>query len=552
MLDAMISVPFPAWGLRRSLARMAARDLKAGELTRLNKSSMPRNRGVNPTSLESQTAAARSRNMFWSDPRVSKAQRFLGSRIIGCGMKPQSLAVHPSTGEPWQEFSALAERLWESVQKQLCYDGKPGKGGMTVDGMAIANFNEMFISGDGITRRIRLTEEQARREGRILPLAYCLYSSNNLVDYGTALTPMDVKQGHHVLRGIEYDAAGRRTAYHLYRFDPHDQLAATLGNQQADRIPADDIIHTYIQDYPGLVRGQPWVSPSVDDMAITDDLIENEVQSSAAAACVMGVITRDRPGGSFGLQAPTGQSNTEEDGQEVERLQPAMLARLKTGEDFKGFNPGRNASDVDKTAGLALRGAAAGIRGMKASTLTQDYERGSFSSEVAADNDISFEHEMIQEYYAESWYQNIYEDVCRSGISIGWFDDLASGGNVDQLRKWLTENISSLLPATWQGPVQKWLQPASAENASQVAVGIGTSNVPFECAARGYRWRNVVDGQIAYWRYLMDACDKAGIPKELLSAAIAEQANPVGRPAVRSDLAEALFGHNGTNGAKHG
>lgn len=547
LFDSLIGIPFPSWGMRRTYARMAIRDLKAGELNRLNKKNMPRNRGVNPTATESQVSSARSRSMFWSDPRVSKAQRFIASRVIGVGMNPQSLAVHPDSGEAWPEFASLAEKLWERVRKELCYEGRPGKGGMTVDGMAVANFNEMFISGDGITRRIRLSAEEAKRDRRTLPLAYSLYSSNNLVDNGTALTPLG-SGGNRVLRGIEYDDKGLRVAYHLYRFDPHDQLAVATGQQAVDRVPVDDIIHTYIQDYPGLIRGQSWVCPSVDGMAITDDLIDNEVQSSAAAACVMGVITRERPGSSFGLAAPTGASNTEDDGQAIERLQPAMLARLKTGEDFKGFNPGRNASDVDKTAGIALRSAAAGIRGMKASTLTQDYERGSFSSEVAADNDISFEHEMIQEHYAESWYQNVYEDVIRAGIGIGWFNSLKGRGTSDQFQLWLTANVALLLPATWQGPVQKWLQPASAENASQIAVGTGTSNVPFECAARGYRWRNVVDGQIAYWQYLIAAADKAGVPQELLSSLLANHSQPEGRPAVRA-ATQSLFG---TNGAKHG
>lgn len=547
----MVSVFSPARGAARVAARLQIRDMKAGAINRLTKNQQPRSKGVNPPIKESQVASARARSMFWSDPRVSKAQRYLGSRIIGCGMKPQSLAMTIKTSKPWPEFGALAEALWEAVQKQLCYEGRPGKGGQTVDGMAITNFNEMFISGVGLTRRVPLTPTRAASEGRLLPLAYTLYSSNQLVDQTMfGMAGLAMPDGHFLRRGFEFNAKNTIAAYHLYDRDPFDNDALATGSPVPQRWNADQIICTYMKDFPGLVRGETWISPSTQVLKDTDELIENDLQCGMAASCVMGTITQTVPT-QFGLAAPTGGTNTQDNGQTIERMEPNLIAKLKVGEEFKGFSPTNNANDIDKTAGLTLRGAAAGIRGIKASTLTQDYERGSFSSETAADNDISFEHEMLQEFVGDHWYQNIWEDVIKAGIGVGWFDRLSSGGLVTDFRETLYRNFSKLTEAVWQGPVQKHLQPASAENASQVAVTIGTSNIPLACSERGYRWRNVADGQMDYLAYVMAEAKRKQIPEEMVLAFFKAQTKPEGRPAQRSDdshVTNRLSGLFQTNG----
>src|SRR5690606_15254343 len=67
----------------------------------------------------------------------------------------------------------------------------------------------------------------------------------------TDLKPRE--NGNQIFRGIELDKDGNRVAYHVLKNNPKHPM--TLGDLTTEEIPADQMLHLYIADRPGQLRG---------------------------------------------------------------------------------------------------------------------------------------------------------------------------------------------------------------------------------------------------------------------------------------------------------
>src|SRR5690606_34478216 len=88
--------------------------------------------------------------------------------------------------------------------------------------------------------------------------------------------------------GVEFDTAGNRVAYHLWDHPPGLEHAF---QRQRRRFPAEDIIHVYRQDWPGMCRGVSWLAPALLRLADLDVWRDAQLTRQKVAAMLTGFIT---------------------------------------------------------------------------------------------------------------------------------------------------------------------------------------------------------------------------------------------------------------------
>lgn len=493
LYDSLVAIFSPQRGLERAIARSSLNRLRtfnAGKINRTTKSWDARPQSGDTQDLgELRNMRARAWDLWRNNQHVRKAGRATVAQVIGCGMIPQSQAKKPS-GDSYVEFRKQAKVLWSAFHDEASYLGRPGYGGLTLTGLACQSFLETMWAGEIFVRFRELTDQEWAQDKRTLPFAIELIESERVPDETAYLRP-SIQTGNYIYRGIEYDANGKRVAYHVYSQHPQDPRGLA---PKTERILADQILHIYTPDRPSSTRGYSWLSSAMLNIRDIGDYQFNEMTASLISSCVVLAITRNgsSSGGSL-LNTPAGESSTDTDGNTLGRIQPGMIFdKLKPGEGIQGFSPNRPNSNAEAFIQYMLRATAGSLPGLKASTLTGDYRNSSFSSEKSADNDCWRETEQVQEWFAAAFYQPIWERVITSGVENGFFDAL-------DLRVFRRDafnlNRRLMLACLWQGPVAKSINPTDDETASELALTTGTSSLQRECQLRGENWEDILSEQ---------------------------------------------------------
>lgn len=110
--------------------------------------------------------------------------------------------------------------------------------------------------------------------------------------------------------GIVFDASGNPVQYHILRRHPGEGTGA---GREADRIPAEAVLHLFRTDRPGQRRGIPEITPALPLFAMLRDYSLATLDAAKAAAYYAGIIHTDAP--------PNGETEP------IEALDPIELER---------------------------------------------------------------------------------------------------------------------------------------------------------------------------------------------------------------------------------
>lgn len=448
----------------------------AGKRNRLTRASMPANQNENAIPRgQIQNLRRASWDLYRNNPHARKICRTLESKTIGKGPRPTSQALTP-TGEPDLPFRTRAHQLWDELESIIDWRGPPGEGGQTRTELAKCALRGTILGGEVFTR----FRFDGQSNGDRLPrLRIQLIHPERVSD---GLRQLSNQQ--RVWYGIELDQNDRRLAYHVYDRHPSDPLGLDA-QRETKRIPAKEVRHIYIADDIDQLRGTPWFSAALLKMRDTSDYEYNELTAAAMAACVVLGYRRSSGQTQLGLDAPDDWDLEDADGNKLTNVQPGMFLDLGRNGDLVPFNPQRPNANVGEFINHMLRSEAAAVPGVKATTLTGDYRRSSFSSERAADNDIWQELESLQEWFYAQFYRPIYSQLIQSGIESGWFDGVLRPGQYAARQR-------NYLSVAWQGPVAKSINPTVDAMAAWNRVKNGTSSPQREAAKLGCNWQEIL------------------------------------------------------------
>jgi lambda family phage portal protein len=529
-LDAAIAFFSPSWGIERAQARATMAQInavsntkagyKAGQINRFNAARLTAS--VKEHALPAaqfDRLVADSFDLYRNNTYVRKIVSSLQSKVVGSGMQPEPLAANED-GSPNVAFRRRAKQLWASIQSGFDFRGKPGKGGLTLGSMQSLALRMAVLSGNVLYRLVPIdASEQLSRE---LPVPLSL----QLIDASRLATTQDVPQsglqnGNQFYRGIELDYAGRRVAYWINAVRAGESSPSF---STAKRRPASEIGHLFLEDDLDQYIGTPWMASAITGLRDTGDLQFNVLKSSAMAACVVASYSLPTGARRVGLNAASetqpgsadGTDLTDSDGNAITKLQPAMMINTGQNGSFNLHSPNQPNLNPEAFIQHLLRGTAAGIPGIKSSTVTGDYRNSSFSSEKSADNDTWPEIESLQSWFASGFCQPIWEAVVRAAVLSGYFDGIVSADE-------FAGNQSRYTSCKWQGPISRSINPVDDADAAGRRMQLGLSSPQMECAKQGVNWRDVMSDVAEVYT----TAESVGLPDEVVNNILGVGANDV-------------------------
>ncbi|GBH26725.1 phage portal protein [Burkholderia vietnamiensis] len=296
---------------------------------------------------------SRARDAIRNDPWAKTAIARLVSNTIGNGIQ-----AHPQ--HPNDAVRKMQKQLWEDSCEEIDADDVFDMAG--VQTLAARAF---FSDGEVLGRR----QFRSPSEGLAVPMQIRLLEGD--------LLPMEknevVPGGGEIVNGVEFNADGRRVAYHLLQRHPGEYGRASTGNLQTVRVPADEIAHVFLALRPGQVRGVPELSTVLLRLKSLDNFDDAVLFRQEVSNLFAGFITK--PPSEPGLPGDPvtgGEMQYDVDGfSPVVSLEPGSMQELAPGEDVKFAEPPGAGTDYGPFMRQQLMAAAASV-GMPYEVMTGD------------------------------------------------------------------------------------------------------------------------------------------------------------------------------------
>jgi lambda family phage portal protein len=379
------------------------------------------------------TLRARVRDLLRNDPMVWKAVRNRVSNLVGTGITPRA---------QWRDNDKRAE------VHQLWADSVPELGAETPSdfyALQALAVRETIAAGECFLRlRRRLPVD-----GLAVPMQVQVLAA----DFVPVWKNETLDNGNRIKAGVEYDALGRRVAYHVHRSHPGEYFGGETAT--LTRVPAAEMLHLFEVLEPGQIRGEPAWARAIKMAHTLGNARDAIVQRMAVAAVFAGFIT-----------APEGQDPLETAGEDEPTLEPGRLNRLEPGEaiTFPDMpDTGGNYDAFVRDSHMAL--AASGD--VTYEGLTGDLSRVNFSSIRAGLVEFRRQCEQVQ-------YHTIIP--CLRGVWREWITQAVTGGAIDLPAFGTPAGRREAFRVEWQPEAWPWVDPEADVAAYEKAIELGITS----------------------------------------------------------------------------
>ena len=298
---------------------------------------------------------ARSRELVVTNGYAANACEAFAANLVGDGIKPSSLI-----GDA--DLRDRVQRLW------LAWTDEADADGLTdFYGLQAMVAREMFVAGECF---VRLRPRRAE-DGLPVPLQLQLLQSEMLPFEKTETAA----NGNRIRCGIEFDAIGRRVAYHFRRRHPGD--STDQGGPvipETVRVPASEVLHIYRPIDAGQIRGLPHVAPAMVRLFLLDQYDDAELDRKKTAAMFAGFITKTAP-----EEPMMGEADADLDGAAIASLEPGTMQVLLPGEDVRFSSPADVGGGYEAFQYRTLLAVSASL-GLPYHLVTGDVRQANYSS----------------------------------------------------------------------------------------------------------------------------------------------------------------------------
>lgn len=252
--------------------------------------------------------------------------------------------------------------------------------------------------------------------------------------------------GAFIRQGIEFNRYGRPLAYY---FSTTDETESTYrwGGKHFVRIPADEIVHGFLEDMVSQKRGLPWMATALYRMRQLNAMEEAAIIKARTGANQMGFIEWDE---GFGPEA----INDEE---VLIDSEPGEFQTLPQGARIKEISPQYPSGEYEPFYKRGVRGMAAGF-GVLYNNLSSDLEGVNFSSIRQGTLDEREHWKDLQEWLIESLIQPVFDAWLPRALLLG---KLTVRG-----RPLKPERIDRYRNVTWQARRWQWIDPRADVDAA--------------------------------------------------------------------------------------
>lgn len=438
--------------------------------------------------LHQPVLVARSREQWSNNDYVRGYIRRCRQNIVGAhGVKFQAKAAL-ANGKPDKNAN-------DAIEAALKEWGKRGNcdvtGALSWIGLQKLAIEHASRDGEFIFRKIRGAEAgpfgfalQAIDPQR-LPVRYQNYKFGN--------------NGHFVRNGIEYNRYGRAMAYHFASTDESDAwFYYSISSEGYVRVPAEDVIHGFVQEMASQRRGIPWTATGLFRMHHLNGFEDAAVQNARASASKMGFIQYKE---GFGPEA--------EDGEDVAstiNAEPLSFHELPEGAEIAKWDPQYPSGEFAIFQKSMLRGASTGW-GVAYNSLANDLEGVNFSSIRDGKVDERDNWKELQEWLIETLCTPVYEEFLKAALLSEKIVNAKNGKPLPATK------IANYKLCHFQGRRWDWIDPKNDATAKTTMIRAGLTS-PSQVIREQGRDPETVYQEIAAD---IDMLKAAGIPEDFIS-----------------------------------
>lgn len=432
--------------------------LEAGAMGRRLSAFVPSRTHVNGLiEAAGRTVTARARWLARNNAYAANAVRIFASNAVGAGIVPS-----------WRldgraRLRAAGTRTWTDWT-----DEADAEGLTDFYGLQRRAARELFIGGECF---FRLRPRRAS-DGLTVPLQLQMLPSEMVPLDKNEMVPG--RDGWRIRQGIEFDALGRRVAYHVLRRHPEDP--SDPGDAaQTTRVPASEMLHLFDPVEAGQIRGLSMLAAAVVKLFVLDQYDDAELERKKTAALVAGFIKR-------GAIDPDARA---EGGERYLNWQPGMLLPLEEGEDIVFADPADVGGNYEAFQYRSLLAIAAAT-GLPYAALTGDLVKANYANTRAGL--IEFRRVVEAFQHAVMVYQ-----LCRP-VWRAWLDQAVLAGSLRI--PGYAARPAEYQRVRWITPAFAWVDPKKDREAEAIAVQNGFKSRSAVIEAEGNDPEEV-DAQIA-------------------------------------------------------
>jgi lambda family phage portal protein len=392
----------------------------------------------------------RSRDLARNFDIINGLYDTMVNNIVGTGLKFQAKVPMQRGKELNTELNHTLEREFEKwCEAENCHTG----GTLAFQDIESLCWRSIIEAGEVFIRFVYQPFGVSK-----IPLGLEILEADQLADQH--YSPPGLRQTSIMADGIELDKWGRPLAYWFWPHHPGDVRAMAAGNNQPERIPADQILHLYRPRRPNQHRGLPWLYCSLLTMQHVRRYIEGEVVAARLQNAIAGFIKRPEDDATM----PTPGEDLEDDDERtlLEDIAPGAIEYLNPGEEFQGFAPNRPNSDAVAFVNAMQRGLAAG-QAVSYEATSRDYSQTSYSSARSA---------ILEERKSYRIHQGMSVRQFHKKVYLKWLEMAVLSGVVSVGTGYET-NPDLYRKHKWIAPGWEWVDPEKDARASILMLRAG-------------------------------------------------------------------------------
>lgn len=398
---------------------------------------------------------ARSRYLAENNPYAAAAKETFVSALVGSGIKPSSLVKDAA-------LKAQIQEAWLDWSDETDADGLTD-----LYGQQALIGSEMFEAGECFVRlRPRRVED-----GLTVPVQLQLLPAEML----DLADNRDLGFGRRVEMGIEFDAIGRRVAYHFWRQHPAADQTFGIYATLKTRVPAEEVLHLFKPIKVGQIRGIPHTLSAIVTAAIMDAYDDAELERKRTAALFSAFITSNSPEEDALAEAAQAAEDAGITGGVA--LEPGATVDLEPGQDIKFAEPADVGGSYEAFQYRNLLRMAAGF-GVPYAAMTGDLRQTSYGSIRAGL--VEFRRRIEAMQHAVMVFQfcrPVWQRFIREAVLVGAISVTPSAFEASMRAYWRVK---------WITPKWDWIDPLKDRQAEKLAVDSGFKARSDVVEAEGY------------------------------------------------------------------
>ena len=435
--------------------------------------------GAEAEARERETIAARAIDLVQSDPHAAGVVDTYATTVIGAGLVPM-----PSIDREAIGMDKAAARRIQAQQRAVYRDWAPwadAEGMLDFAGIQFAWLRCLIQFGESFTL-LPMIDDPAR------PYALACQVIHPL----RVKTPVDRAADGRVTDGIERDATGAVTAVWIKRPSGGTLTADTSANFDRVTVRAGHrwrVIHDFVPDQPGAVRGFSKFAPAMKYFRRFDQYLDAELAANVITAAVA-LFIRTSPGtdpydlakNAIWRSDETADDNGDTKLRHYEYWEPGQIMYGNAGEEPTTISANRPGTAFDPFTKRVLKAMAIAV-GVPYPVIFKDVDGVSFagyrSAMLEAWRTYMFHRNRIARGPCQRIYTMLMEEAYLRGALTG----------VDPFYP----RINSICAADWVGPPKGDIEPFKAAQADVAEIAATLNSRQRAAAERGRNWWNLVD-----------------------------------------------------------